>query len=114
VSLDQNGQVVGGNSMDQQVDQTLANIASCLAGLGGRMSDVISLDQRTTDIASFMQCGPTRQKYFHPPYPVTTTVEVSALYDPRLLIEITAIAEIPRDRFAQPSGSSEMHGQNQA
>ena len=33
------------------------------------------------------------------PHPVTNTVQESRLYHPDLLIEIAAIAEIPRDRF---------------
>jgi 2-iminobutanoate/2-iminopropanoate deaminase len=34
---------------------------------------------------------------------VTTTVQVAALYRPELVVEITAIAEIPRDRFRRPT-----------
>ena len=46
---------------------------------------------------------------FSAPYPVTTTLEVSALYDPRLLVEITGIAEIPMDRFVMPDAAQEKH-----
>lgn len=56
-----------------------------------------------------MACGEIRKRFFEPPYPVTTTLEVSALYDPRLLVEITAIAEIPKDRFVLPEGATEKH-----
>ena len=37
------------------------------------------------------------------PYPVMTTVQVAALYRPELVVEITAVAEIPRDHFRRPS-----------
>jgi enamine deaminase RidA (YjgF/YER057c/UK114 family) len=47
--------------------------------------------------------GDVRREFFREPYPVTTTVQVAALYDPDLVIEITAIAEIPRERFHRPS-----------
>jgi hypothetical protein len=30
-------------------------------------------------------------------------IEVAALYHPELVVEITAVAEIPRDRFKQPA-----------
>lgn len=56
-----------------------------------------------------MRCGEVRQAFFNAPYPVTTTLEVSLLYDTRLLVEITAIAEIPLERFRIPSGALELH-----
>jgi 2-iminobutanoate/2-iminopropanoate deaminase len=110
VSLDGDGEIVGEGRMDTQVDQVLGNIRNLLASFGGRMSDIVSLDQRTTDIKAFMECGNTRLRYFSEPYPVTTTVEVSALYDPRLLIEITTIAEIPVERFKTTATQVELHG----
>ena len=67
------------------------------------MSDVVSLTHYTTDIDGFMQTGDIRTAFFADPYPVTTTVQVARLYDPDVLIEITAIAEIPRDRFRPPT-----------
>lgn len=110
VALDAEGAVVGAGDMRAQVRQVLGNIQSVLAGLGGRMSDVISLTHYTTDIAAFMQSGDIRQAFFSAPYPVTTTLEVAALYRPDLLIEITAMAEIPRDRFQRPAQAAAMHG----
>ena len=82
VALDSSGAVVGGGDMRVQVRQTLTNIKSVLAALGGRMSDVISLTHYATDIQAFMQTGDIRQEFFAAPYPVTTTVEVAALYKP--------------------------------
>lgn len=75
-----------------------------MAGLGGTTGDIVSLTQYATDIEQFMHCGDIRQEFFTEPYPVTTTVEVSRLYRPELMIEITAVAEIPRDRFQNPAG----------
>jgi enamine deaminase RidA (YjgF/YER057c/UK114 family) len=99
VSLDQSGQVVGMNDMRAQVRKVLENIRDVLASMGGRMSDVVSLVHYATDIEQFMQTGDIRKEFFTAPFPVTTTVEVKRLYRPELMIEITAIAEIPRDRF---------------
>ena len=50
-----------------------------------------------------MACGDIRQAYFSAPYPVTTTLEVSRLYRPDVMVEITAIAEVPRNRYRQPA-----------
>lgn len=109
VSLDPDGAVVGADDMPEQVRQVLSNIETALGSIGGRMGDIVSLTHYTTDIAAFMACGEIRGRFFAPPYPVTTTVEVSALYRPDLLIEITAVAEIPQDHFVSPSEAQAMH-----
>jgi len=51
-----------------------------------------------------MQSGAVRCEFFQPPYPVTKTVEARCLYRPDVLIEITAVAEISRERFRPPQG----------
>ncbi|NHL69455.1 RidA family protein [Burkholderia ambifaria] len=99
VALDKDGHVVGAGDMRAQVRQTLGNIRDVLAAMGGQMQDVISLVHYATDINAFMQAGDIRETFFAEPYPVTTTVQVERLYRPDLLIEIAAIAEIPRARF---------------
>jgi enamine deaminase RidA (YjgF/YER057c/UK114 family) len=105
VALNQDGQVVGRQDMKAQVRKTLENIQAVLAHVGGTLSDVVSLTQYVTDIEAFMAAGEVRRQFFAPPFPVTTTVEVSRLYDTDLLVEITAIAEIPKDRFKRPTGA---------
>lgn len=102
VSLDADGNVVGEGNLSLQVEKTLQNIQCVLKNFGGRMEDIYSLVHHVTDIEAFMKTGSIRSQYFEPPYPVTTTVEVRRLYDPRLLVEITASAEIPLDRYAEP------------
>ncbi|MGS0893983.1 RidA family protein [Burkholderia stagnalis] len=106
VALDRDGRVVGSGDMRAQVRQTLDNIGTVLASMGGRMQDVISLVHYTTDIDAFMQAGDIRKTHFAEPYPVTTTVQVERLYRADLMIEITAIAEIPLARFRRPESPS--------
>jgi 2-iminobutanoate/2-iminopropanoate deaminase len=103
VSLDRDGQVVGAGDMRIQTRQALDNIKTVLASIGGVMGDIVSLTHYATDIKAFMQTGDVRREFFAAPFPVTTTVEVSALYHSDLVIEITAIAEIPRERFWRPA-----------
>jgi 2-iminobutanoate/2-iminopropanoate deaminase len=55
-----------------------------------------SLVHYATDIEQFMGKGDIRKEFFAAPFPVTTTVQVMRLYHTDLLIEITAMAEIPR------------------
>ena len=102
VALNAEGEIVGTGDMTLQVRTVLNNIQLVLAHVGGEMSDIISLTQYVTDIEAFMAAGLVRSEFFQAPFPVTTTVEVSRLYHPDLMVEITAIAEIPKDRFVQP------------
>ena len=102
VSLDKEGKMVGEGNIEAQVEKVLENIKAVLIEFGGRMEDIYSLTHHVTDIEEFMKTGPIRTNYFSPPYPVTTTVEVSRLYHPDLLVEITGSAEIPLSRFREP------------
>lgn len=106
VALDTLGHVVGPRDIRVQVRKTLENIRDVLASVGGSMSDTISLVHYATDIEAFMSTGDIRKEFFAAPYPVTTTVQVQRLYHPDLMIEITAVAEIPRSRFRLPKESS--------
>jgi 2-iminobutanoate/2-iminopropanoate deaminase len=106
VALDRHGHVVGAGDMRAQTRQALENIAEVLACVGGRMEDVVALTNHVTDIDAFMATGDIRRELFKEPYPVTTTVQVVRLYHPDLVVEITAIAEIPPDRFHRPSASA--------
>jgi enamine deaminase RidA (YjgF/YER057c/UK114 family) len=102
VALDRDGKVVGAGDMRIQVRQVFENIRAVLASLGGEMRDILALTQYTTDIAAFIAAGDIRRAFFSAPYPATTTVEVVRLYDSRLMVEITTVAEIPRQRFIAP------------
>ncbi len=106
VALDRDGRVVGAGDMAAQVRRVLENIRAVLAHVGGERGDIVSLAQYVTDIAAFMACGPVLKEFFAAPFPVTTTVQIAALYDPNLMVEITAIAEIPRTRFRAPARSA--------
>ena len=102
VSLDKEGKVIGEGNIEAQVNKVLENIEAVLSEFGGRMEDVYSLTHHVTDIEEFLKTGHIRTRYFKPPYPVTTTVEVARLYHPDLLVEITGSAEIPLDRYIEP------------
>lgn len=105
VSLDRQGRIVGKGDMERQVRQTLDNVKTVLAHVGGTMADIISLTHYVTNIRRFMDAGAVRREYFAEPFPVTTTVEISSLYDPDLMVEIAAIAEIPEEQFGLPAAS---------
>ena len=103
VALDRDGRLVGRGDMEAQLRQTLDNVAAALAHVGGDLGDTVSLTQYTTDIETFMTLGPVRTSYFTEPYPVTTTLQVARLYDPDVLVEIQAVAEVPLGRYRPPA-----------
>jgi enamine deaminase RidA (YjgF/YER057c/UK114 family) len=109
VALDLSGQLVGPGDMRAQTRQALENIRVVLASIGGTMADIVSLTHHVTDIDAFMATGDVRRQFFAEPYPVTTTVQVVRLYRVDLLVEITAVAEIPRDRFRRPPAPRAAH-----
>jgi len=102
VALDRAGRVVGAGDMRAQLRQVLENIRTALASIGGEMGDILSMTNYVTDMDAFLAAGDIRREFLQAPYPVTTTVEVMRLYDHALLVEISAIAEIPAGRFARP------------
>jgi len=85
--------------MRAQLRQVLENIRTALASVGGEMSDILSMTNYVADMDAFMTAGDVRREFLISPFPVTTTIEVARLYDRALLVEISAIAEIPASRF---------------
>ena len=106
IALDRDGKVVGKGDMRAQTRKTLENIRTVLACIGGEMQDIVSLTHHVTDIEAFMKTADIRRQFFAPPYPVTTTVQVVRLFHPDLVVEITAMAQIPGDRFKPPAERS--------
>ena len=102
VALDAEGEIVGRGDMRAQVRKALENIRAVLRAFGGEMRDILALSHYVTDIEAFLKTGDIRREFFTDPYPVTTTLGVAALYHPDLYVEITALAEVPRDRFRRP------------
>ena len=102
VALDMDGDIVGHGDMRIQTRQVLENIKTVLSHVGGKMGDIYSLHHYVTDIDAFMTTGDIRMEYFEAPFPVTTTLQIVRLYDPALMVEITASAEIPNERFKRP------------
>jgi enamine deaminase RidA (YjgF/YER057c/UK114 family) len=102
VALDRDGRIVGTGDMRAQLHQVLENIRTALASVGGKMGDILSMTNYVTNMDAFLAAGDIRRTFLAAPYPVTTTVEVTRLYDHALLVEISVIAEIPPGRFKQP------------
>ena len=72
--------------------QVLENIQTILETNGSKLDNIIKVTIYLTDIAHLSSIVELRAKYFTPPYPASTMIEVSALAFPELMIEIEAFA----------------------
>ncbi|WNR46475.1 RidA family protein [Paenibacillus roseipurpureus] len=88
------GEVVGIGDAYTQTRFILETIASALQELGSGMSDVIRTRMYVTDISQWEAYGKAHGEFFREVQPVATMVEVKALIDPQLLIEIEVEAVV--------------------
>lgn len=95
VSMDAEGNVVGEGDVVAQTEKVLDNIAVVLEAAGGGLEDVVKVTVFITDMEMYDGIHEVRRRYFSEPYPASSMVEVSSLIDPRLLVEIEAVAVIP-------------------
>ena len=97
VALDSTGELVGAGNFEAQARQVFENLRRALASVDGSLADVVKTTTFVTDAKHVPTLRDLRAKYLgidHPP--ANTLVIVSALARPGLLIEIEAVAVVPR------------------
>ena len=90
-SIDAYGVVVGRTPYEQTVE-ILRKVAHELGRVGAGVGDVIQTRVYVTDISRGEEVGRAHGEVFGEIGPLMTMVEVSALIDPRMLVEIEAVA----------------------
>ena len=78
-----------------QTAQAIRNAAEGLAGLGASMSDVVQTRIYVTDISRWREYGRAHGEAFGDVRPATTMVQVAALIEPEMLVEIEVVAYRP-------------------
>jgi enamine deaminase RidA (YjgF/YER057c/UK114 family) len=78
-----------------QAAQAIRNAGQGLAGLGASLADVVQTRMYVTDIGRWEEFGRAHAEAFGAIRPATTMVQVAALIDPALLIEIEVTAYRP-------------------
>ena len=78
----------------EQFKIALDTIDRCLRHAGGRPDQVVKVLVFMTDITERAAINPARVAYFGEHKPASTLVEVSGLVDPRMKVEIEAVAYI--------------------
>ncbi len=89
------GGAVGGADAGAQAREALRRICAALAEVGARPEDVVRTRMFVTDISAWEAVGRAHGEIFAGIRPVSTMVEVSALIEPALLVEIEADAIVP-------------------
>jgi enamine deaminase RidA (YjgF/YER057c/UK114 family) len=92
-SIDEDS-VVRGETPYEQTVVVLEKIARELARVGASLADVIQTRVYVTDISRAGEVGRAHGEALAEVRPLMTMVEVSALIDPRMLVEIEALAVV--------------------
>jgi len=91
-SVAEDGSVFAPGDAYAQTRRCLEIIEEALADLGATLSDVVRTRMFVTDIGRWHEYGRAHGEFFAASLPTTTMVEVRALIDPEMLIEIEADA----------------------
>jgi enamine deaminase RidA (YjgF/YER057c/UK114 family) len=94
-AVDAEGNIVGGASLYDQARQALANVVEALEKVGARPEHVTRTRLFVTDISRWEELGRAHGEVFGAVRPVTAMYGISALLDPRMLVEIEATAYLP-------------------
>jgi reactive intermediate/imine deaminase len=91
------GELVGTGDVIRQSEQVLDNVGAVLQATGATFGDVVRVGVYVRDMADRELINTVRRRYFGDARPASTLVEVSALANPDALVEIEAVALLPRD-----------------
>lgn len=91
----EDGAVLGPGDAYAQAREALRVIGAALAELEATLEDVVLTRMYVTDASRADEVLRAHGEAFNSVRPVTSLVEVSALIDPRMLVEIEAVAVTP-------------------
>jgi enamine deaminase RidA (YjgF/YER057c/UK114 family) len=89
------GEFVDGDAA-AQARRAIANVVAALERAGARVEDVVQTRIYVTDIGEWEAVGRAHGEVFGDIRPATAMVQVSALIDPRMRVEIEAMVYSPR------------------
>lgn len=101
-AVDADGEIVGGDDPAAQTAEVLRKIAAALEHAGARLSDVIRTRIYLTSADDWEAVGRTHGEAFADIRPVATML-VIGLLDPRMRVEIEAVAYAPLAPTSRPA-----------
>lgn len=94
VAVDENNNLVGGNSAYEQTKYILQKIERVLRQAGASLKDVVRTRIFVTDISRWEEYGKAHGEFFGNTKPCTSMIEVKGLISAEYLVEIEATAII--------------------
>jgi enamine deaminase RidA (YjgF/YER057c/UK114 family) len=94
VGVDDAGEVIAPGDIRAQTERIFEVISALLAAHGSALAEVAHVRTFLTDMDDLAGYGEVRRRYFGAPPPASTTVEVSRLFLPGVVVEVevTAVA----------------------
>jgi len=93
-AIGDDGNIVGIDNGYLQTVQIIRNIERALKQAGATLENVVRTRMFVTDISLWQEYGRAHREFFGAIRPCATMVEVRALIDPKMLIEIEVEAEL--------------------
>ncbi|HYW05574.1 MAG TPA: RidA family protein [Longimicrobium sp.] len=93
-ATDASGAVVAPGDPYGQTVKTLENVRGALERAGARLEDVVRTRMFVTDIGRWEEVARAHGEFFRDIRPASTMVEVRALIDPAMMVEIEADAYV--------------------
>jgi len=93
-AIDEKGELIGAGDPYRQTVQIIRNIERALKQAGTTLENVVRTRMFVTDIQRWEEYGRAHREFFGDIRPCATMVEVRALIDPQMLIEIEVEAEL--------------------
>lgn len=93
-AIDEDGVVRGIGDAGAQAEFALDRVAAALAAAGAGMEQVVLTRMYLTDLSRAEEVGRVHGECFGAHPPVSTMIGVAALVDPRMLVEIEAMAYV--------------------
>ncbi len=91
-AVNADGEVVGGESAYEQTREALRKVAETLEKAGASLGQVVQTRIYVTDVTLWEEVGRAHGEAFGDVRPAASMVGVAALLDPRMLVEIEALA----------------------
>jgi enamine deaminase RidA (YjgF/YER057c/UK114 family) len=95
VAFDASGAIVGKDDFAAQAAQVMSNLHAVLRDGGATFRDVVRVNVFLSDRKYLAAWRELRLRYFTEPFPASTLV-IAQLISPDLMIEVEAVAAVPR------------------